>query len=290
MVIDEAGNPVEGAKIIIQYLQYTYKLEAVSNKKGQWSIFGLGKGEVNINVEKEGFLPTNFQISVSGVSKNPVLKIVLKKPGSGTPIGEEAEGLKASLENANKLYDAGQYLEAITAYQSILNSDPRLFMIRLNIGNCYMEMKEYDKAIAEYQKLLEEMNNQPEDKRDVRIISQVYAAIGDAYLRQDKFDQAQEYFLRSINIDQTDPAISFNVAEIMMNAGKTDEAIKYYEISLKADPKRAKTYLKLGLAWLNKGDIKKAIEYINKVKEVASPDDPDLITANEILKKLSEIK
>jgi len=109
-------------------------------------------------------------------------------------------------------------------------------------------------------------------------------------LRQDKLDEAEGYFLKSVEIDQSDPAIPFNIAEIMMNAGKTDEAIKYYELSIKVDPSRPKTYLKLGYAWINKGDTQKAIECFNKVVELAPADDPDAALARELIKHLSEIK
>ncbi|MGB9894166.1 MAG: tetratricopeptide repeat protein [Candidatus Saccharicenans sp.] len=290
IIVDEAGNPVEGARITLQYLFFSYKLEATSNKKGQWSMFGLGKGEVTITVEKEGFAPASLQISVSGVSKNPVLKIILKKGEAGLPTTDSVEGLKTLLETANKLFDQGQYSEALAAYKGLLEKNPKLFMVRLNIGNCYMELKEYDKAIDDYLKLLDEINAQPPEKRDNKLISQVYAAVGDAYLRQDRFDEAQEYFLKAINLDQSDSAIPFNVAEIMMKAGKTDEAIKYYEMAVKAAPEKPRNYLKLGLAWLNKGDIKKAADYFTKVTELAVPDDPDAVLAKDLLKKLSEIK
>lgn len=289
-IVDEAGNPVEGARITLQYLAYSHKLEAVSNKKGQWAMFGLGKGEVTITVEKEGFAPASLQISVSGVSKNPVLKIILKKGEAGLPAGESVEGLKTLLETANRLFDQGQYSDALKAYQGIIENNPKLFMVRLNIGNCYMELKEYDKAIDDYLKLLDEVNAQPLEKRDNKLVSQVYAAIGDAYLRQDRLAEAQEYFLKAINLDQSDPAIPYNIAEIMMGAGKTDEAIKYYELAVKAAPENPKTYLRLGLAWLNKGDMKKAAECFTRVTELAIPDNPDAVLARELLKKLSEIK
>ncbi|HOJ25926.1 MAG TPA: tetratricopeptide repeat protein [Candidatus Saccharicenans sp.] len=291
IVVDEADQPISEAKIKIQYIEYTYQLEAVSNNKGQWSVFGLGKGNVNITVEKEGFAPASLQIPVSGLNKNPVLKIVLKKGSadlSGT--GESIDSLKPILAQANELFDQGQYQSALALYQELMKKDPRLYMLKLNTGNCYIELKEYDQAVTEYLKLLDEINAQPPEKRDNKLIAQVYAAIGDCYLRQDKLDEAESYFLKSVEIDQSDPAIPFNIAEIMMNAGKTDEAIKYYELSIKADPSRPKTYMKLGYAWINKGDTKKAIECFNKVVELAPADDPDATLARELIKHLSEIK
>jgi Tfp pilus assembly protein PilF len=288
-IVDEAGNPVEGAKVTVQYINYSYRLETTTNKKGQWALFGLGKGEVDITVEKEG-ISGHLRIPVSGVSKNPTIKIVLKKGGTEPSPGESTEGLRNALVQGNELFEQKKYAEALVIYQELVKNNPRLYLVRLNVGNCYMELQEYDKAISEYLKLLDDLSLQDQEKKDNKLIAQVYAAIGDAYLRQDKFEEAQDYFLKSINIDQSDPAIPFNIAEIMMNVGKTDEAIKYYEISIKVAPDRAKPYLKLGYAWLNKGDIKKAVDYFKKVVELTAPDDPDSVLAKELIKNLSEIK
>lgn len=290
IVLDESGKPIEGASITLEYLEFSNKMSTTSNKKGQWGFIGLGRGTVVIHVEKEGFIPANVKLPVSGIKKNPDVKIVLKKVGSEISETGVRDESKDAVLKGNELFEQKKFAEALAIYQEVVRSEPKLFMVRLNIGNCLMEMQEYDKAIAEYQKLMEEMNSIPFEKRDKKLIAQVYAAIGDAYLRQDKFEEAQENFIKSIEIDPSDPALAYNVAEIMMNAGKTDDAIKYYEKASQIKPDWAKAYLKLGFAWLNKGDTKKATEFFKKVIEIASPDDPDVLVAKETIKTLSEIK
>ncbi len=209
MVLDESGNPIEGATITLEYLEFTNKMSTISNKKGQWGFIGLGRGQVVIRIEKEGFITANVQLPVSGIKKNPEVKVVLKKTGSESSQPGVSDASKDAVLKGNELFDQRKFKEALVIYQEVVRSEPELFMVRLNIGNCLMELQEYDKAIAEYQKLLDDVNAVPPEKRDKKMIAQVHAAIGDAYLRQDKFEEAQENFIKSIEIDPSDPALAY---------------------------------------------------------------------------------
>ncbi len=90
------------------------------------------------------------------------------------------------------------------------------------------------------------------------------AAIGLCYLRQDNFEQAQEYFKKSIEISPQDELLPYNVAEICFSNQKIDEAQKYYEMAAQIKPEWPDPYLKLAYLYLNKGDMTKAAEYLEK--------------------------
>jgi tetratricopeptide (TPR) repeat protein len=290
IVVDEAGNPIEGALIILQYLQFSYKLTALSNPKGQWGFIGLGKGVISITTAKEGFLPSTIQLEVSGVKKNPEPKIILKKATGNTAAEGLSDSFKERLLQGNALFEQKKFAEALAFYQEFVDKNPSLYKVRLNVANCYMELQEYDQAIVEYQKVLDGMNAEAPDKRDNKLMAQVYAGIGDAYMRQNKFKEAEQYFKKSIDIDPADHALAYNVAEIMMQANNADEAIRYYEMAIRIKPDWPKSYLKLGYAWLNKGNNQKAVESFSKFVEISPPDDPDVAMAKDIIKKISTIK
>ena len=69
-------------------------------------------------------------------------------------------------------------------------------------------------------------------------------------------------FEKSIDIDPSNHALSYNVAEILFNSNKIDEAIHYYELAAKIKPDWPKSYLKLGYCYLNKGEMETAIDYL----------------------------
>jgi tetratricopeptide (TPR) repeat protein len=290
IVVDEAGNPIEGALIILQYLQFSNKLTALSNAKGQWGFIGLGKGFISMTTAKEGFAPSTIQLEISGVKKNPEPKIILKKAVGNAATEGLSDSSKEMLLQGNALFEQKKFAEAMALYQEFIDKYPSLYKVKLNVANCLMELQEYDKAIAEYEKVLEGLNAEAADKKDNKLMAQLYAGIGDAYMRQNKFKEAEQYFKKSIDIDPADHALAYNVAEIMMQAGNADEAIRYYEMAIRIKPDWPKSYLKLGYAWLNRGNTQKAVESFTKFVETSPPDDPDVALAKDIIKKISKIK
>jgi tetratricopeptide (TPR) repeat protein len=289
IVVDEAGNPVEGASISLEYLQFTNKMTTTSNANGQWAFIGLGKGVISLTVSKEGFLPATIQLDISGAKKNPEPKITLKKPTGDVKKEGLSDASKEILLRGNALFEEKRYAEALALYQEFVEKFPDLSKVRLNVANCYIELQEYDKAVTEYQKVLDLLSADPPEKRDLKLTGQIFAGMGDAYLRQNKFAEAEQYFRKSIDLDPADHALAYNVAEIMMQAGNADEAIRYYEMAIKIKPDWPKSYLKLGYAWLNKGNIKTALEAFAKCVEIGPADDPDVAQARDIIKKISKI-
>jgi len=289
-VVDEDENPIEGALIILEYFQFTHKLTTVSDARGRWGFIGLGRGVVSITTDKEGFVPSTIQLEVSGAKRNPEPKIILKKPTGNVATEGLSDSSKEILLQGNALFEQKKFVEALPLYQAFSDKYPSLYKIRLNLANCYMELQEYDKAIAEYQKVLDGLDGEAADKKDNKLTAQVFSGIGDAYMRQNKFKEAEQYFKKSIDIDPGDPALAYNVAEIMMQAGNADEAIRYYEMAIRIKPDWPKFYLKLGYAWLNKGNTQKAVESFTKFVEISPPDDPDVALVKDIIKKISKIE
>jgi tetratricopeptide (TPR) repeat protein len=288
IVTDEAGNPVEGAAITLEYQEFTRRLTTATNGKGQWGFIGLGRGGVSVTSEKEGFAKSAIQLFVSGVNKNPDQKIVMKKISGSEAAPGIGDSAKEALAEGNKYFEEKRFTEALVLYQDFVEKNPALYKVRLNAANCLMELQKYDQAVAEYQKVLEGLNAEAADKKDAKLEAQIYAGIGDAYLRMNKFAEAEQYFKKSMDIDPADHALAFNVAEIMMQAGNTDEAIRYYDMAIRIKADWPKSYLKLGYAWLNKGDMPKAIEAFNKFIAVSPGDDPDVALVKDIIKKISK--
>jgi tetratricopeptide (TPR) repeat protein len=288
-VVDEAGTPVEGVKITLRYEQFTNTLTTTSNAKGQWGFIGLGRGEITLTVEKEGYVESVLPLQVSGLKQNPQPKIILKKKtdNAGSGLNERSREL---LLQGSALFEEKKYAAAAALYQEFLDDNPGVYQIRISLANCEMELQDYETAIAEYQKVLEGLNAEPAEKKDIKIAAQLYASIGEAYLAQNKFKEAEEYFVKSIDINPSDSALPYNVAEILMQAGNPEGAIRYYEMAIRLKPDWPKAYLKLGYAWLNKGDNPKALESFKKVIEIAPPDDPDVALAKDVIKALSAIK
>ena len=295
-VVDNDKKPLEGVKISLEYINYNYRLNTVSDKNGVWGFMGLGMGQVKITAEKEGYTPSGIGISVSGASKNPKQLITMYKVGEN-PQGASAENqqadqqidkMKSEFEKGSTLFKEGKFETALAVFQDLRAQKPELYKMGINIGCCLLELQRYDESLTEFQTVLDKLLAEPKDpaKNEPNLeLAKVYASIGDVYMRQNKFKEAEEFFKKSMDISPTDHTLPYNVAEILFASGKTDEAIPYYQMAVKIKPDWAKAYMQLGYALLNKGDTKTAVESFKKFLELA-PTSPDAEAVKEVIKSL----
>jgi len=285
-VQDEDNNPITGVKVTLDYLSYDYQLTGVTDETGKWAFVGLGMGMVKITAEKDGFVTSGIQLSVSSVNRNPKQLIILKrvkdiKPGTA----EGGEISRDTFLKATALYKESRYEAALALFQDFRKQQPHLYQIGINIGNCCLELGRFEEAIKEFQAVADKITAENPEVRGNTELARIYASIGDTYMRQNKLKEAEEYFKKSIEIDSSDHALAYNVGEILFVAGKTDDAIKYYQLAIRINPDWPKSYAQLGYAYLNKGDTKAAIENLKKFVELA-PDSPETPGVKEVIKSL----
>lgn len=286
-VVDEKGKTVDGAKVTLEYIEVNRKVETVTNSKGLWGFIGLGKGLVKLTAEKEGYTPGIYNLPepISGANRNPDVRLVVYSPQA--PSDNSPNENRDTFLRAGSLFDNRQYTEALALYREFAQKNPTMYKVGVNIANCQVELREYEPALAEYQKVLEAVSRENPDLKGNIAAAQVYTGIGNLYLRQEKFKEAEENFRRSIDILPTDPVLPFNVAEIMFAQNKIAEAEKYYMLAVQINPTWPKSYLKLAYVWLNKGDMAKAVEYLKKFCELGK-DDPKLAEAQAVLESLQK--
>jgi tetratricopeptide (TPR) repeat protein len=289
LVVDESDRPLEGVSVTLSYDQFSRILTASSNTQGQWGFIGLGLGAVTLTLKKDGYEDAVIKLNVSGIKANPKPKVILKEK-TGDAASALDESARETLIQANDLFEERKFSLAAELYRSLLDESPELYQIRLNLANCLIELQAYEQALEEYHKVLEGLTSLPEEDRDIKSIAQVHASVGEAYLSLDQFQDAEGHFKKSLEINPSDAALPFNMAEILMQTGRAEEAVRYYEMAARLKPDWPKAYLKLGYAWLNRGDNEKAVESFKKVIDIAPPDDPDAELARDILKALAGIK
>ena len=286
VVVDKDGNPIEGADVKLESLVHKLIMTTKTDEKGRWSFIGLGKTVVKIKTSKEGYTPTIIsELHVSAI-KNPEQEIVLKKITDIESL--EENNPKTLYLKGEKLYNQGEYEKALAVFKELVGTQPKLYKARVNIGNCYIKLKQYDEAIEEFKFVLEKLKEEKENLKGNKTASSIYASLGELYMDRNDFEKAKEYFEKSINIDPSNHALSYTVAEILFNSNKIDEAIHYYELAAKIKPDWPKSYLKLGYCYLNKGEKKTAINYLNKFVELSPENDPQVNAVKNIIKQLEK--
>lgn len=288
VVLDEAGIPIKNAKILLEFI--TYKRDSVETKtdeKGKWSIIGLGTGRGRVIASADGFIPASTEINIQQLALNPLIKMNLERQEHvDRPILEDELSLEA-FEKGNLLFTEKKYDEAILIYEQFLEKNPSAYQIHLNIGDCYREKGELEKAIEEYHKVLEQA--QKDESSGKEMTAKALANIGECHLKTGDYEKARDFFKQSIESFQENEILAYNVGEIYFSNQKVEEAIHYFELATQIKSDWGQPYLKLGYAYLNKGENNKAKKNFKRFLEII-PESPQAQSVQSIIEYLEKIK
>jgi tetratricopeptide (TPR) repeat protein len=286
-VIDEQGNPVPSAKIVMELMgQEAVARDTKTNRKGEWSLIGLGSGNWRITASAEGFVPSETTAFISQIAHNPRIVLTLKKISKVDTSGAQSADLSL-IQQANDMFNERKYDEALSLLQEFLTNNPTAYPTHINIGDCYKEMGEYEKAEEEYNLALEAAKTDEEIGGE--ITAKAKAGIGDIYLRKGEFESAQSYFEQSIELLPDNEILAYNVGEIYFSNQKLDEAIQYYGIAIQIKPDWGPPYYRRGLVYVSKTDYQSAKEDFRKFLEV-EPNSELAQTVKNMLDYLETIK
>ena len=263
LVLDEAGNPIAGAKVLLELMaKEPAQREAKTDKAGEWAMVDLGSGNWHVTVSFEGFIPTTTTTFISQLQKNPKVVLKLKKPQIDKDAVITDEASLAYIEQATKLFNEKQYDQSLAILEQFLAQNPKAYQVQLLIGDCYREKGELDKAIEVYSRALEEAK--ADAKTGQMVTAKAAAAIGDCYVRKNDIANAQIYFKQAVDTSPDNETIAYTVGEVFFSNQKLDEAIQYFTKATEIKPDWPPPYHKLGLVYLNKMEYDKAKEYFAK--------------------------
>jgi tetratricopeptide (TPR) repeat protein len=249
VVVDAVGNPIPSAKVVAVYQEDSeVKIETTANDKGEWAILGVGTGGWLITASAEGYLPNSVNFVSKQLSKNPKITITLQKRGAAAGGIVQDEKTFELLEQGNEFYKDGKYETALMMYQQFLEKNPTAYQVGLNIADCYREMGQLDKAIENYNQVIAQAKNDSVMGKTMEAKS--LAGIGVCYQQ-------------------------------------IDEAERYFELAAKIKPDWSDPYMKLGYVYLNKGDMGKAVEYLERFIKLEG-DTPRAAQAQNIINTIKK--
>ena len=288
VVKDEQGNSIKSAKIVIQFLEDAQVMRKVTvNKKGEWAIMGLGSGTWRVIASAEGYISVYEDVYIRQLDRNPKITLFLKKTIQPDQIMIGDDLTLGLLEKANQLFSEKKYDEAIALLKQFLEINPNVYQAIIGIGDCYREKGELEQALEEYNKALEQAKE--DESMGKEMTATALARIGECYMREEDFETAQDYFKLSIESYPENEILAYNVGEIYFSNHKIDEAIHYFELSTQIKSDWGPPYLKLGYAYLNKGDYENAKLNLNKFLEL-DPESPEAPRVENMIDYLEKIK
>jgi tetratricopeptide (TPR) repeat protein len=287
-VADEGGQPLAGAKIVVQIVGGTTKIEGVSDKKGRFAVAGMGTGRWRVTATLQGYLDSFIEMPISQVRPNPPVTLTLKRTGGAAGFQADPESL-AAIDRANALEAEGKLDEAVGLFEEFLAKYPGVYQVRANLGGARLKKGDLDGAEADFKAVLGLSGGAGDLAKDKVSAARALTGLGEVALKRQDLEAAVRLFSEALSLSPDDEAAAYNVGEILFSNQKTDEAIPYFELAVKIRKDWPKPYHKLGLVYLNKGDYDKALEHFKSFIAL-DPGNPEVPNVKNIMAAIEKMK
>jgi len=254
-VLDPDGKPLPDVTVKLNLPSRGGGTTIKTDKKGHWAIGGVASGAWQIDLEAPGYAVK--KVSLTLPTESARLAPIEVRLDKAAPAGPPPE-VREALEKGDTAFKAGRFAEARAEYEKLLALRPQLAdTLYRQIAFTYSREGNYAKEVEYLEKVLQ---SNPADL-NMKLLTAQEA------LQGGMLDKGLE-MLKGID-DSTikDPAVFYNVAVLLRNAQKPEEAIVYLTKAITVDPAYVDGYFQRGLAYLGlqktaeaKGDFQKVID------------------------------
>ncbi len=130
-------------------------------------------------------------------------------------------------EEGLKLLKDGKLAEAAKRFEQALQMIPVFADARFNLGLCKMRMKDYDGALAVFNKVIADVPDWPD----------AYVNAGIVLLNLGRGDEAVKMLEKAIKLDPTDPNIWLNLGIVYINTAQQKKGLAVLKEAAKRFPK-----------------------------------------------------
>jgi tetratricopeptide (TPR) repeat protein len=277
-VFDDKGQPLAGAKVLWEFQGgMTRKGEVTTNKKGEFVQVGLQPGMYRFTANAEGFQPqyAEVRVSLGDPTVVPEFQMTPKTAAEEKAADPGLSALKAGVDQAIALAQAGKTDEALAAYADLAAKNPNVHQIPFNMGLIYAGKKDWANAEASYKKSLE---LKPDYAEALTSLSTIYLNTGRAA-------EANELLAKSAG-GSTDPKILLQQGVVLFNSGKSAEAAEVFQKLVAADPTSAEPYFYLGSIAVGQGKTAECITHLEKYLSLNPQNATNVVTAKGLIAAL----
>lgn len=295
-VVDEAGQPVAGADVTLEYKgELNIKYQVKTNGQGMWTRAGLMAvgGLWTITVSKDGATGFASNVDVPLSAAKTIDDIVIHK-GAVAPGGDvsaaEAEArnkanaaLKTLFAEVNAALEASNYDEAVLKLNEAITKVADCDQCHVQLGDIYARQKQNEPSEAAFKKAIE-IN--PKSAAAWDGLAALYNSTNRLDLAADAAAKAMELHGADGGGDATS---AYNTGAIMMNSGKVAEAKVQFQRAIQLDPTMAEAHFQLGMTFINEGNVAEAIKSLDQYLALA-PAGPNAQMAKDMLPELKKMQ
>lgn len=239
---DSNGSGVDDG----QYIYNIYKKAFDTGDEGP-----LLPYRANLARYKKSIASSSTALQFVGIVSNKEMFIIKSLETYNLYVGLPAD-LKQIVIQAMDVRQRGDYQKSLDLLQSAISVNPSSSILKYHLGLSYHGMKQYDKAIAIYESIV----NDPTLKSPL-----LYSDIASAYLSLFNGDKFVENMRRSIKEFPDDLIQYSKLATYYQSKNLLDYAEKVLKEGLKIEPRYADYYNSLAIISNRRGDLKGELGY-----------------------------
>jgi eukaryotic-like serine/threonine-protein kinase len=178
------------------------------------------------------------------------------------PIALQAHAAVDSFQDATQRGDPRKGIELFTGLIKDMPDRIELYLLR---ATCYQQVKEYNKALADYNKAIELDASQPG----------FFVGRGKVYEEKGQFEQALADFSKALELDADNAAAHLGKGRTFGMQKNYEKAFEEFSKAIDIDPKEPSAYAFRGHLFVQKKNFDKALTDFSKAVELA----PDISNA-----------
>ncbi len=176
---------------------------------------------------------------------------------------QAADSLNSSQrDTADELFKAGEYQQAIAAYDRVLAADPQDYYAYGQRGECYRLLSRYDEAIADFTRAIE---LSPDN-------SWAIANRGESYRSKEQYDLAIQDLDRALELQPDYAWALASRADAWRLKDQYDKALADFNRAIELDPDYQWALARRGENYRMKSDFARALADLNRAIQLAPGD------------------
>jgi tetratricopeptide (TPR) repeat protein len=293
---DPDGKPIAGGVVQFENLDNGQKYALKTNGKGEYFSLGLSPGKYKVTLfktpddqkaAKETFHVNGYQVQLGENSLDFDLQKEAQNAAKGQGLTPEqlkqmqeqqakaqketttVKTLNEKLNAAKTAADGGDYDTAIADLNEATQVDASRDLLWFKLADYYRlsaakqtdpaeKQKRFDSAVQDYQKAIDLKKGATNDKdpNAAANLAAYYNNMAEAYAKSGKTDDAIKTYEMAAQADPPHAAgYYFNEGAVLTNSGKVDPALAAFDKVIAADPNRADAYYWKGVNMIGKATL-----------------------------------
>ncbi len=279
-VISAKGEPIPKAKVELRRSPSNAGPTVEADFKGRFAYLGLAGGDWDMDVSAPGYQSFKTSVRLSEVNRLPLMEIRLEPVPAAPPEPPIAPKSTAPdvipmLERGNALLEQKDFPGALAEYEKALAFVPDNPAILRAIARAYYGEKKLEESIATLKRAVEK---DPSDSETLLLLANLQLEKGNLEEGKATLEKLPPDAIK-------DPAVYVNLGVVLLNKKKPSEAWEQFDKAVRMKPDDAESYFYRGLAAYQMKKKSEAKTDFQKYLELA-PNGSQAADARDLLKSI----